>query len=127
MGSTLIVIAVPDEYLTYAALHIEDGNGNPQRIPGLVGWPYEKTRLPDEKIEEILSEHPDAFWVLKVPREAAWKPPREPKRFGPRIREAFTKLVAQSMQRFINGRLAQLDVRTGSWMLDRARVSARVR
>jgi hypothetical protein len=57
-----------------------------------------------------------------------WAPPREPSEPGwhrdLELRKAHNEAVRQSLERFLNDRLAELDgmVRTGRWILQRARI-----
>jgi len=120
MGSALVVMTVPEECLPVSALRIADKDGEPVPVPGLSGWPWK----PREELEATLSAHPDAFWVLRVPRSAVWDPPGEsgvlatnkvargPWRAGPPFAPALPERQARRTRR--NGTDGMVDLAAGT-------------
>lgn len=122
MGNALIMMTVPQEMIPVAALRTWKG----RRAVGIPGVTQPTEWKPRREVEAILAEHPDAFWMLPVPRSAVWEPPEEPpnsRSDGP-ARRTHDGRVRYSLLRFLNDRLGELDgmVRTGWWVLQQARV-----
>lgn len=122
MGNALVVMTVPEESLPMSALRIAGKDGKPVPVPGLGGWPWK----PREELEATLVAHPDAFWILHVPRSAVWDPPGESGGLATNrvARKVHAGQVRHSLLHFLNDKLAELDgmVRTGWWILQRARI-----
>ncbi len=121
MGNALVMMAVPEESLRFSNLYVLDEETHkPVRLVQSRG------HLTGKQRDALLEKHPDAFWMLAVPRSAVWEPPPEPYGLGekPALRAEHTKKVRASLTRFLNSQLASLDrmVRTGWWILQRARV-----
>src|SRR5690348_15791411 len=128
MGSTLVMFTVPDEQVGMSPLCImQDGkvvevDRKPDRM-----WVDGRHR------EQVLREHPDAFFVWRVPYSALWQPPIEPyEKYGgywfkqPARYRAHSEAVKRSLRAFLNRNLERLDqmMRTGYWVLAKARVVA---
>lgn len=110
MGSALIMMTVPEEALA----QVHEGV---KPIPG-INWLGQFVR----------GEKPEPYYLFKVPVSAVWRLPEEPRavtvdRCAAAVR-AHRAAVERSLERFVNGKLRQLDgmVRTGWWILSAARV-----
>jgi hypothetical protein len=86
--------------------------------------------IPEEALPSATSR-PSARYLEDLATQVAasvWEPPEEPRALGwhrdPELRREHNERVRQSLEAFCNERLAQLDgmVRTGWWILGRARV-----
>lgn len=125
VGSALIVSVVDEEDLADGPLVEHDGE--PRRLRDFytpeAWWPI---RSPDV----WASRHPDAYFALPVPVADLWDPPSERSLLtrttpvGDRW-AAHARAVAQSLDSFLNARLARLAgaLRTGRWVLDHVRVA----
>jgi hypothetical protein len=120
------MMTVPDEMLGFSSLCIVK-DGKVVEIDKKKGdWVDGRQR------KRALREHPDAFFVWRVPYKALWVDMAlEPiGKHGidwfkePGQLDAHNAKMKRSLEIFLNGKLKRLDrmVRTGWWILEKARV-----
>lgn len=119
MGDALIVTTVPEENLSLGAIWAYDASGEPVRLADYYGdkWIGRRRR-------ELLARHPDAYYQLEIAVGDIWQPPAEPVAAPDVIDRTHGAAVRRSLYVFLNERLARLSrmLRTGRWVLGRARV-----
>lgn len=128
VGSALIMMVVPEEMLGMSELYTRNAEG--ELVP--VAKRRDGMWVRREDVERALRQHPDAFYMMRVPYGAVWRPPEEPTdtegfdwHWRPEILAAHREKVRVSLEGFLNRNLAQLDqmVRTVWFIIERARAA----
>lgn len=114
MGNALVMFTVPEENLW--GICDRDSKGKVFSLPRHYGSQWIGARR-----QALLRQHPNAFFQFEVSIGDVWELPRESD--SPDL-DAHGAAVRRSLQAFINERLRRLSrmVRTGRWLLERARV-----
>jgi hypothetical protein len=128
MSNELIVAVVPSEIFMFAKPVVwDEAKGEHVRVESLVSreewWSMRSDRA------AILARFPNAIYLIPVPVDCVWDPPSERDlnlRSARAIKQrtAHAQACRKSLQGFLNSKLARLDhmVRTGWWILGKARV-----
>ena len=129
MGNALVVMVVPEEVFMLSNLAEPGPDGTLLRV--YKEYPPDKWMWFRRHREHLYAHHPNAGYFLRVTEADVWSPPPEPRSRrdiaevgGGKLRIKHRRAVRASLDEFLNDKLRRLDrmVRTGWWILERARV-----
>lgn len=132
MSNELIVAVVPSEvFMSVKPVVWDETKREHVRVESLVSREEWCSIRSDRRA--ILERFPGAVYMMPLPLDSVWDPPSErdldlSRRGATKQRAAHAEACRKSLHAFLNTKLARLDqmVRTGWWILGKARVRVSV-